>query len=161
MEILWNQAGMARKYCRLFWKVILVLENLSEAHFWTSKLIFQFSNSINWKFRIEVQNFTFEGCFQTKMTFRNILEYSQGIPASFSIRCILFWMKICENNSNQWKSMGWAAMVRSGQNIPRHHRHLWCSWWDWRRQIRLVLIKDMFWSPKMNFWVLFRDENDF
>ena len=28
----------------------------------------------------EVQKITFEGCFKTKMTFKNILEYSRAIP---------------------------------------------------------------------------------
>ena len=39
---------MAWEYSTPFLKVILVLENLSEVNFWTSKQIFQFSKSIFW-----------------------------------------------------------------------------------------------------------------
>ena len=35
------------------------------------------------KFRIEVQNRTFEGCFETKMIFENILEVPDLIPLQF------------------------------------------------------------------------------
>ena len=35
------------------------------------------------KFRIEVQNWTFEGCFETKMIFKNIPEVPALIPAQF------------------------------------------------------------------------------
>ena len=33
------------------------------------------------KISFEVQKLTFESCFETKMTFENISEYSQVIPA--------------------------------------------------------------------------------
>ena len=39
---------MTWEYSGIFLKVILVLENLSEVRFWTSKLIFEFSKSIFW-----------------------------------------------------------------------------------------------------------------
>ena len=37
---------MTQEWSRIFLKVISVLENLSEVQFWTSKLIFEFSNSM-------------------------------------------------------------------------------------------------------------------
>ena len=33
------------------------------------------------KLTFEGQKLTFEGCFEAKMTFKNILEYSRVIPA--------------------------------------------------------------------------------
>ena len=35
----------------------------------------------NSKISSEVQNLTFQGCFKTKITFKNILEHSQAISA--------------------------------------------------------------------------------
>ena len=43
----------------------------------------------NLKFSFEVQNLTFEGCFEVKMTFKNILGVSATIPAQFSYKIIL------------------------------------------------------------------------
>ena len=35
----------------------------------------------HWKIIREVHKWTFEGCFKTRMTLRNILEYFRVIPA--------------------------------------------------------------------------------
>ena len=42
------------------------------------------------KMSFEVQNLTFEGCFKTKMTFRDIPEYSPVIPVWFYTIFMLF-----------------------------------------------------------------------
>ena len=51
---------------------------------------FQNMDEENSKMNFEVQNWTFQGCFKTKMTFKNILEYSRVIPAWFWTVFILF-----------------------------------------------------------------------
>ena len=53
------------------------------------------------KLTFEGQKLTFEGCFETKTTFKNILEYSRVIPAQFPYIKHLFLSKI---DGNQEKS---------------------------------------------------------
>ena len=48
----------------------------------------------HWKICFEVHTLIFEGCFKTKMTFKNILEYSRIILARFHIKFRLFLKKI-------------------------------------------------------------------
>ena len=42
------------------------------------------------KLTFEVHKLTFQDCFEAKMTFKNILEYSRVIPAIFYIKFQLF-----------------------------------------------------------------------
>ena len=49
------------------------------------------------KFRIEVQNWTFEGCFGVKMISKNILEVQDLIPAQFPYKIILFPIRNSQN----------------------------------------------------------------
>ena len=51
----------------------------------------------NWRFGFEVQNWTFEGCFEVEMTFKHILGVSATIPAQFAYKIILKLMQICPN----------------------------------------------------------------
>ena len=48
------------------------------------------------KISFEVQKLTFQDCFEAKMTFKNILEYSKSIPAKFPYIKYLFLRKINE-----------------------------------------------------------------
>ena len=49
--------------------------------------------SKNSKFRIGIPNLTFEGCFEVKMIFKNILEVPAVIPAQFPYKIIRFSIK--------------------------------------------------------------------
>ena len=57
-----------------------------------SKISFEVQN-----FTFEVPKLTFQDCFEAKMTFENILEYSRSIPAQFPYIRYLFLRKIYEN----------------------------------------------------------------
>ena len=48
------------------------------------------------KFRIEVQNRTFEGCFETKMILKSILEVPALLPTQFPYKVMSFQIKIDE-----------------------------------------------------------------
>ena len=56
-----------------------------------------FEESKNRKISFGVQNRTFEGCFETKMIFKNILTPSALIPAQFPYKIMLFSIKFDEN----------------------------------------------------------------
>ena len=60
------------------------------------------------KVNFEIQNWTFEGCFETKMILKNILKVSALIPTQFPCKIMLFSMK-------KWK-------------LP-HFYPLWGAYW--------------------------------
>ena len=73
----------------------------------------------------EVQNWTFEGCFETKMTFKNILEDSALIPAQFPYIKSSFSSKIDENRwksskieKNRIKISVWGPLLGSYLEVP-------------------------------------------
>ena len=49
------------------------------------------------KIRFEVQKLSFEGCFETKMIFKNILEVPALIPAQFPYEKHVFSTNFNEN----------------------------------------------------------------
>ena len=52
------------------------------------------------KFRIEVQDWTFEACSEVRMLFKNILEVPDLILVQFPYKIIFFKLKIAQIEEN-------------------------------------------------------------
>ena len=48
------------------------------------------------KFRIELQNFTFDSCFKVNIMFKTILELSALIPTQFPYKTMTFSIKLTD-----------------------------------------------------------------
>ena len=66
------------------------------------------------KISFKAQKMTSGSVFKTKMTFKNVLEYSRIIPAQFPYIKQLFSMKIDENQQKSKK-------IESKYNIPHFY----------------------------------------